>query len=325
MPNAPNSLPPNSLPRRDPEPHPIESTSLTFYPAYIHRSSPVYFSWVKLTCHDIHNTLQPHKGFSAGNDHLQQWGHRDQQLLLFYLNHPIQFVALVGVIVAFEDYFDKFWLFTIDDSSGATVEVKCRKPVQANGQVDERDKARGKDHGDSHALHGQSSVGNTTTNKDNLDASGNPKHATSNVDAEESARTETMSKIDVGVVVHVKGTITTFRETRQIYLERITVVPDTNAEMRFRESLVTLRCRVLSHPWIIPAGKQRELLDEARREAEGDMGRERRQAERHARRKRREERDTEKIGRHFEKEARLRDRGAEKAREEGRRLLARTS
>ncbi len=105
------------------------STSLTFYPAYAFTASETWSKWVKLTAHDIHHVLKPHEKYAettttlAHPDTGTHHNHRDAALLLFYLNHPIQFVQVVGVVVAFDEYFEKFWLFTIDDSSGATIDV----------------------------------------------------------------------------------------------------------------------------------------------------------------------------------------------------------
>ena len=87
----------------------------------------------------------------------------------FYLNHPIQFVCVTGVVVAFDDY-ERLWVFTID--------ATCRKPEK----------------------------------------------------------------------VKVKGTISTFRSVRQIALECIEIIPDTNSELRFRTQCTQLFADVLSKP-----------------------------------------------------------------------------
>lgn len=93
----------------------------------------------------------------------------DPSSLLFYLNHPIQFVCVTGVVVAFDDY-ERLWVFTID--------ATCRKPEK----------------------------------------------------------------------VKVKGTISTFRSVRQIALECIEIIPDTNSELRFRTQCTQLFADVLSKP-----------------------------------------------------------------------------
>ena len=46
------------------------------------------------------------------------------QNIYFYLNHPIRFVRIVGVVVAIDDINLKYSALTLDDGSGATVELK---------------------------------------------------------------------------------------------------------------------------------------------------------------------------------------------------------
>ncbi|KAK4691823.1 hypothetical protein P7C71_g5261, partial [Lecanoromycetidae sp. Uapishka_2] len=84
------------------------STTLTFYPAYCFSLSPTYNTWARLTAADVH-ALHERPGFEG-------------QKLYFHLNHPIKWVRLVGVIVAFE-ILPTLWIMILDDSSGATIEL----------------------------------------------------------------------------------------------------------------------------------------------------------------------------------------------------------
>ena len=119
------------------------------------------------------------------------------QKIYFYLNHPIKWVRLVGIIVSF-DNFKARWVFILDDSSGATIEVMCPRDTayipnelcattsETAGRLGDPDVARGK---------------SVTGNK--IDMGG----------------------IELGAVVKVKGGIGTFRGEKQILLERISMPP----------------------------------------------------------------------------------------------------
>ncbi|KAK2731457.1 hypothetical protein FQN55_004673 [Onygenales sp. PD_40] len=85
---------------------------LTFYPAYCHKVSPTFFSWVKMAAVDIHR-LKTRKGFEGQNLH-------------FHLNHPIQFVCVAGIILARDEHEHRS-ILVLDDSSGACLEVVCAK------------------------------------------------------------------------------------------------------------------------------------------------------------------------------------------------------
>ncbi len=268
------------------------SHQLTFYPAFCYKASPTYFTWVKLTASDIHHSLRhrPQPDF----DHNTR-----QQQLLFCLNHPVQFVCIVGVIVAFDEYFDKFWLFTIDDSSGSTIDVTCRKPPQeVKARVDGQDPTVAPD---------------VKPNKDKVEGLDDGNN-------EEDARNAMMAHLDIGRVVRVKGTIKTFRNVRQIQLERITLIPDTSAEMRFWDQRSQLLADVLSKPWTLSEEMQKKLHREAEGEKEVGNGREKRRRGRTAQKLAREKKDKERINRRYEREEREREIAAEKAKKEGMRL-----
>ncbi|KAI9850166.1 MAG: hypothetical protein M1838_006011 [Thelocarpon superellum] len=101
------------------------SSSLIYYPAYCHVVSPTYHAWVKLTAADVH-ALQTRRGYEGQN-------------LYFYLNHPIRFVRLVGVLVAFDAY-DTRWVMELDDSSGATISIICFAPSAKADEATEKEK-----------------------------------------------------------------------------------------------------------------------------------------------------------------------------------------
>jgi len=254
------------------------NSTLTFYPAYCYKASPTYFAWVKLTAADVHNTLSTRRGFEGQN-------------LYFYLNHPIQFVYLVGVVVSYEDFHEKRWLLIIDDSSGATIEVACAKPV----------------------------------NKDDKNVGVEPaKEAAGPAGlelAEEQARADILASIDVGSVIQVRGKIATFRDTRQIQLERIAIVPDTNAEMRFWEQRTKMKADVLSTPWKLSPEEQSRLVMAVEGHTKAERVRALKLQQRDAARRAREERHALMIARKYEKEEVKRAHAAEAARKAGELLM----
>lgn len=277
---------------------------ILFYPAYCNKASPTYFTWVKLTASDIHHALRTRPGSvnPNNNDNIayqRQQGH-PSTFLLFYLNHPVQFVCIVGIVVALDDH-DRFWLFTVDDSSGATIDVTYRKPNKAEEQVEHR--CIQQDGNDALAKVRTVNACNNHDDDDTLN--------------EARACVEVLSHIDVGSVVKVKGTISAFRSVRQIALERLEIVPDTNAEVRFWIQRTQLLTGVLSKPWNLSAERQKQLRKEAEGEAEGGKERAARRVKRLAKERRREKRHADKIAKAYEAEERERNRVAEEMRRHG--------
>jgi RPA family protein len=258
--------------------HSGQNSNLTFYPAYCYKSSPTYFAWIKLPAFDVHKTLHTRQGFEGQN-------------LYFYLNHPIQFVYLVGVVVSYEDFHEKRWLLIVDDGSGATIEVTCPKPEkEADG--------------------GQEKASDDLLKPD------------AGRLLKEQARANTMSSIDVGSVIKIKGKVATFRDTRQIHLERIAIVPDTNAEMHFMEQRAKLKLEVLSKPWSISMEEQIRLLRAAEGRDNGERGYLLKLQERNAALQARERRHAERIAKKYEQEEVKRQRAAEIARKGGEVLMS---
>lgn len=252
-------------------------SNLTFYPAYCFKASPTYFAWVKLTAFDVHNTLHTYPAFEGQN-------------LYFYLNHPIQFVYLVGLVVSYEDFHQKRWLFIIDDSSGATIEVSCPKPEAKADRGPELAPKEGSE----------------------LNGAGF---------ADEQARANTIASIDVGSVISVKGKLGSFRDSRQIHLERVAIVPDTNTELRFVEQRTKLKVEVLSKPWTVSPREQSQLLKATEGRRNTAKAQIRRKTERETARQAREVRHAERIAKKYEQDEVKRAAAAEIARKAGELLM----
>jgi hypothetical protein len=71
--------------------------------------------------------------------------------------------------------------------------------------------------------------------------------------------------IDVGHVLDVKGSVTTFRDAKNIRAEKIAHLRSTEQEVVFWEKVVLLRREVLSKPWVL----DRREVRRCRREEEG--------------------------------------------------------
>lgn len=292
---------------------------LTYYAAYCHKASPTWFEWVKLTAHDIHTRLHIRDGYQ----HSWLTEHRyirDAPQLMFYLNYPIQFVQVVGIVVSFDEYFDRFWLFTIDDSSGATIDVICRKPTDA------KEAARSGQHDPS--AHNQKS-------EDEKEEEKETKRLSDLVS----------STVEIGIVLQVKGVITLFQRggahanhnelkshatktstaslfqkeepTRQISLQRLTKIQDTNQEISLISARTQFYTSVLSQPWHLSRQEQQNLHKEALGEIEHDKKRTKRTARKKQKLLEMEQAVAKRIQDEYEEEERARESDAEAARQAG--------
>ena len=160
------------------------------------------------------------------------------QNLYFYLNHPIKWVRLVGVIVAVDVYPTR-WVLLLDDSSGAIVEITCGRPTRNNKDAE------------------------PTLPADSTKASILPDPPTKGLTA--TGRSISLEAVELGTVVKVKGGIGTFRDEKQLLLERISILKTTSEEAHAWGENTKFHDDVLSKPWIL--SKKDE--EQARKKAEG--------------------------------------------------------
>lgn len=227
--------------------------TLTFYePKYYQKLSPTFHDWVRLNAADVHA--------------LEEWPDRcPAQDVYFYLNHPIKWIRLVGVIVDFEAY-EKRIVMVLDDSSGANIEITCSRLLPNS-----RDKP-GKD--ENHTQKDHRVIGRT---KEGYDVE--------------------LTGVDVGSVVRVKGGIGSFRGEKQMTLERLEFVRTTNDEAKAWAQNAAYRRDILSKPWV--------MSDEDRMKFEHYERHERRQQQRFEReRQRRLERGLGRRSERKERQAR---------------------
>jgi hypothetical protein len=275
---------------------------LTFYPAYCYSVSPTYFAWVKLTANDIHQHLRSR--------------HRPRQLtndgnpLYFYLNHPIQFVQVAGLVVAIEDYHPHIFLITLDDSSGSILDVVWRKPKL--DPVNSRDSANVRQVKPQNAA---------TAASESSSAKISTSSAVSTVNLSEGDDLgQLLSTLQIGSIVLAKGTLSTFRNTLQLSLLRLSLLSPQH-ELRFIQSRSSLLLTTLCKPWKVSSSVQKRLLAEATGEKEQESERAARARRRAELRAQREKKDGEEIIRRWNEEEKVREREAEQARLAGLEVL----
>lgn len=230
------------------------------------------------------------------------------QKIFFYKNHPIRFVSVAGIIVARSEV-TRRTILTLDDSSGSTLEVVI---LHADSNAPARVEAA------------QPPKGAAETDAAALDTSERSPDILSNQTIHLSATDRTtldISRLVPGATVKFKGTLSMYRQTMQLQLERFVLVPDTNTEMQFMDERVQLLVDVLSVPWVLLDEEIEHLRQEAE---EGDMKaveERRRAARRIKRRAEREERDQRHIQKRYEREEKKRAKEASVCKEDGTRVM----
>lgn len=204
-------------------------------------------------------------------------------------------------------------ILTLDDGSGATIDVCV---LQSNPK--ERDKTQTDSTQASNISKAEPDA------QSPFDASG---LNTSTKSQAQVMQTEHVSATDrtvlditclrPGTTVRVKSTLSRFRSTMQLNLERFTLIRDTNAEMQFVDARLQFLVEVLAVPWVLLD----EEIEQLRAEAEkGDLKaiEERQRAERRVKRRaEREERDYRHIQKRYEREERKRAKEAVVCKEDG--------
>ncbi|KAL5336458.1 hypothetical protein BJX70DRAFT_389982 [Aspergillus crustosus] len=269
------------------------SSKHPIYPAFCFRASPTNFAWVKLGITDIHR--------------LERRVEFGDQGLFFYKNHPIRFVNVLGLILTRVDV-PRRTIITLDDSTGATIDVVILKK---------------EDSASSGAIPVAASKASNANENDDND---NEDKQQTQRETHQSATTNTplnITPLTPGKLVQIKGTLSIFRSTMQINLERFFPVRDTNAEMRFLEARDKFFVRTLSVPWVLGKEEVERLrveADEEGRRVEEEQSRVRGRGKRKAEK---EERDRLRIERRWEKEEKMRENEGDVAREVGREFMER--
>lgn len=158
------------------------------------------------------------------------------QNIYFYLNHPIRFVRVVGVVVAIDDINFKYSALTLDDGSGATVELKIVRTVPG-------------EHGSKVPL------SNTTVSNVNVISQFGVFEIT--IDHQ---------NLNIGTVLKAKGTIAEFRGVKQLELKRVQIVSSTDEEARAWAETAAFKVEVLSLPWRVTSAQHSEIKSKIKAE-----------------------------------------------------------
>ncbi|KAI0813137.1 hypothetical protein GGR55DRAFT_599098 [Xylaria sp. FL0064] len=190
---------------------------LVYYPQYCFHLSHTINTWCPLRAIDIAG-LGSRPGFEDSN-------------VFFYLNHPIQWVRIVGVVVAIDHYYGHE-VYTIDDSTGQCIE--CTLPVP-NPKSDKMNNRHINQAGTAENSSKAANLANTVEaiTADNVPAPLIPKD------------------IDIGTVLDVKGSVKLFRGQRQIKIQKAKRVLSTTQEALFWDKTRDFRRDTLSQPWIL--------------------------------------------------------------------------
>lgn len=185
------------------------STGELYAPRYYDALSPTWFQWNKLTAYDILHHIRSEPNF-GGQD------------VWFWLNHPIQFFQVVGLVVQIDSVANgRYILLTIDDSSGVNMEVKIERKAEGRKRESE----------------------------------GSENSYTENVDVFLDMGLPVVmlhgKRVEIGEVMQVKGTLTTFRSEKQIVVKRLRRIPDTNQEAAWWSLMADWKRTTLSRPWVI--------------------------------------------------------------------------
>lgn len=145
-------------------------------------------------------------------------------------------MRIVGAVVAIDDINLKYTVLTLDDGSGATIEIRIvRLTPDVCNPVD-------------------SSSNTTIDNVDVINRCGVFEVAVND------------EYLAIGTVVKVKGTISEFRGVKQLDLKRIWIVRTTNEEAQAWAEAAATRQGVLSKPWYISSTEHKKIKKEIKME-----------------------------------------------------------
>ncbi|KAH8427538.1 OB-fold domain-containing protein [Aspergillus melleus] len=267
---------------------PTEHEDLVFYPAFCFKASPTHFAWVKMMATDVHR--------------LKRRPEFGDQSILFYQNHPIRFVSVAGIIIARTEY-PRLTILTLDDSSGATIDIVVYK-------ADPTTTAAAAAAQDSSVSASVSGPGQGTRQPPPSNGSIQSQWTTTHVAATDRNSAVNITSLVPGAVAQIKGTLSMFRSTVQLQLERVFVVRGTSAEMRFLDQCCRFLVEVLAVPWRLGEDEIMQLRVEADEEEEKIEEEQARMKKRQRKRLEREEKDQRRIQKLWEHEERNREKEA---------------
>ncbi|GAP87115.2 putative ob-fold nucleic acid binding domain-containing protein [Rosellinia necatrix] len=220
--------------------------TLVYYPQYCFHLSPTINKWCPLQAADIVGLLcRP--GFEDID-------------VFFYLNHPIRWVRITGVVVAIDDY-RGHRVYTVDDSTGQCIECAVSSPKPAS------DKTTYSGSGDLKRADPQPAATRNATVAHAAETAASGAVAGAGTTTTTPPLTDT--DIDVGTVLDVKGRVTLFRGQKQIKIQKATPVFSTNQEVLFWDKIRDFRREALSEPWALTDREVRRCRKMHQAEAAG--------------------------------------------------------
>lgn len=149
----------------------------------------------------------------------------------FYKNLPIKWVRIVGVVVTVEQFANRR-LYTIDDSSGSNIVAVTTASISA---------------------------------EPNNELAAYELRANTEARAADLHQADPYADIDVGTVVDVKGGLSTYRDERQLNIEKMVIVKSTAQEVVLWEKRTKFRREILDVPWLLRDKDIRHCRREAER------------------------------------------------------------
>ncbi|KAE8444067.1 hypothetical protein EG329_000935 [Mollisiaceae sp. DMI_Dod_QoI] len=206
-----------------------DEQKLTIYPDYCHTLSPTIGKWVPLPAKDVH-VLKDVGVFCDG------------RILYHFINHPIKWVKVIGVVVAVDQFKEKR-VYTLDDSSGVCVECTAVAPPRPIETVNIP-----KHLGQLAAIEAQIvNAEEKKRGKGKEKAEGKDEKKTPSV----LDPVVPWEEIDIGTIVKVKGRINNWWNQLQIEAIKIEILKGLDAEVKCWNEIREFRESVLEKPWVV--------------------------------------------------------------------------
>jgi len=186
------------------------------------------------------------------------------QNIYFHLNHPIRYVYLCGVITEIEYIKNLYTVLTLDDGSGATIEVKITHvmPVAAkpSSTVVSNEQVEIGDDGDDFWLE----TAKDRTARTSASSTTVYKTQTADLTVKTTAFFDNSidlgdQRIDIGTTIKAKGTLNIWWGSFQLNLLRTFVVHDVDAEVEVWEGYAEFCEKVLVKPWSLSSHEVKRL------------------------------------------------------------------
>ncbi|CAD6439772.1 1337e072-ea7f-4fda-bc0e-df9aef1f9f96 [Sclerotinia trifoliorum] len=219
------------------------STLTPLLPLNLYHLSPTIQKWCALRCADI-ATLNT-RGVYYENKSIHH-----------YLNHPIRYIKLIGLIVSIDD-FARRRIYTIDDSSGVCLECVALLPPPPPSNP-------------------SSSTTSTSTSKTNLPTTQTPAPSEPSI-TQPQIPWDTISECKT---VRILGVMGTYMSMPQLQIVKMGVVESTDVERKWWDECAGLKdpsLGILGRDWVlneeeIERWKRRERRRKAREVERGRQG-----------------------------------------------------